>query len=399
MPRHEQRADIRLTDGDFYAGEPFAQYAWMRENAPVYFDGEVWGIARHDDVQAVSKDSQTFCNKHGMRPDSPPVPSMINMDDPEHKLRRGLVNKGFTPRRVADHEPRVREICRELIARVAPQGRCDFVAEVAAPLPMIMIGDMLGVRPEDRDMLLRWSDDMIKGSAASAPVELQMGAMNAFAEYAAYNKDVVADRRRRGPGDDLISVLVHAEIDGHRLDDDELLQESLLILIGGDETTRHVLTGGMEALLRNPGERQKILDDPKKLPLAIEEMLRWVSPIKNMARTATRDVELRGETIREGDKVLLLYHSANRDENVFSEPQRFIADREPNQHLAFGGYGAHFCLGASLARLELRVMFEELLRWLPDATLDGEAVLPLRPSNFIVGIEHMPIAFTPRELR
>lgn len=398
MPRHAQRDDIRLTDGDFYASEPFAQYAWMRANAPVYFDGAVWGIARHDDVQTVSKDSQTFCNRHGMRPDSPPVPSMINMDDPDHKLRRGLVNKGFTPRRVADHEPRVRQVCRELIARVAPKGHCDFVAEVAAPLPMIMIGDMLGVRPEDRDMLLRWSDDMIKGSAASAPLELQMGAMNAFTEYAAYNREVVADRRERGPGDDLISVLVHAEIDGHRLDDDELLQESLLILIGGDETTRHVLTGGMEALLRNPGERQKVLDDPSKLPLAIEEMLRWVSPIKNMARTATRDVELRGETIREGDKLLLLYHSANRDERVFHQPERFLADREPNPHLAFGGYGAHFCLGASLARLELRVMFEELLRWLPDAALASEAAPPLRPSNFIVGIEHLPIAFTPREL-
>jgi cytochrome P450 family 142 subfamily A polypeptide 1 len=398
MPRHTKRADIHLTDGDFYASEPFEQYAWMRANAPVYFDGQVWGVTRHDDVQTVSKDSQTFCSKHGMRPDSPPVPSMINMDDPEHKLRRGLVNKGFTPRRVADHEPRVREVCRELIGRVAPKGRCDFVAEVAAPLPMIMIGDMLGVLPDDRDMLLRWSDDMIKGSAASAPLELQMGAVNAFTEYAAYNKQVVADRRRRGPSDDLISVLVHAEIDGHKLDDDELLQESLLILIGGDETTRHVLTGGMEALLRNPGERQKLLDDPTKLPLAIEEMLRWVSPIKNMARTATRDVELRGETIREGDKLLLLYHAANRDELVFAEPERFIADRQPNNHVAFGGYGAHFCLGASLARLELRVMFEELLRVLPDAALESDAPLPLRPSNFIVGIEHMPIAFTARAL-
>jgi cytochrome P450 family 142 subfamily A polypeptide 1 len=225
-----------------------------------------------------------------------------------------------------------------------------------------------------------------------------MGAMNAFTEYAAYNKQVVADRRRRGPSDDLISVLVHAEIDGHKLDDDELLQESLLILIGGDETTRHVLTGGMEALLRNPGERQKLLDDPSKLSLAIEEMLRWVSPIKNMARTATRDVELRGETVRVGDKLLLLYHSANRDERVFVEPERFIADRQPNNHVAFGGYGAHFCLGASLARLELRVMFEELLSALPDIELESEAKLGLRPSNFIVGIEHMPIAFTPREI-
>jgi len=398
MPRHEQRADIRLTDGDFYAAEPFEHYAWMRANAPVYFDGTVWGITRHDDVMSASKDSASFCNKHGMRPDSPPIPSMINFDDPEHKLRRGLVNKGFTPRRVADHEPKVRRICRELIGKVAPLGQCDFVADVAAPLPMIMIGDMLGVAPEDRDMLLRWSDDMIKGSAASAPLELQMGAVKAFEEYAAYNKKVVADRRSRGPADDLMSVLVHAEIDGHRLNDDDLLQEGLLILIGGDETTRHVLTGGMEQLVRNPGERQKILDDPSKLPLAIEEMLRWVSPIKNMARTATRDVELRGETIREGDKVLLLYHSANRDERVFDQPERFVADRQPNNHVAFGGYGAHFCLGASLARLELRVMFEELLRVLPDAALASDASLPLRPSNFIVGIEHMPIVFTPREL-
>ena len=209
---------------------------------------------------------------------------------------------------------------------------------------------------------------------------------------------MVADRRKRGPGDDLMSILVHAEIDGARLNDDDLLQESLLILIGGDETTRHVLTGGMEQLVRNPDERRKLLDDPAKIPVAIEEMLRWVSPIKNMARTATRDVELHGETIREGDKVLLLYHAANRDERVFDEPERFVADRQPNNHVAFGGYGAHFCLGASLARLELRVMFEELLRALPDATLESDVPLPLRPSNFIVGIEQMPIVFTPREL-
>jgi len=396
MPGHQTRADIRLLDGNFYAGEPFEQYAWMRANAPVYFDGEVWGITRHDDVQTVSKDSATFCNKHGMRPDSPAIPSMINMDDPEHKLRRGLVNKGFTPRRVQDHETKVRAICRELIARVAPRGRCDFVHDVAAPLPMIMIGDMLGVAPEDRDMLLRWSDDLIKGAAASAPFELQMGAMKAFEEYAAYNKQVVADRRSRGPGDDLMSILVHAEIDGEKLNDVDLLQESLLILVGGDETTRHVLTGGMEQLIRNPDERRKLVDDPGKIPVAIEEMLRWVTPIKNMARTATRDVELRGETIREGQKLLLLYHSANRDERIFDEPQRFIADRQPNNHVAFGGYGAHFCLGASLARLELRVMFEELLRALPDVELESEATLGLRPSNFIVGIEHMPIVFAAR---
>ena len=261
-----------------------------------------------------------------------------------------------------------------------------------------MIAELMGLPLEDRDRFWRWSDDMIKGSAASAPLELQMGAVKAFEEYAAYNKRVVADRRSRGPAEDLMSVLVHAEIDGAKLNDDDLLQESLLILIGGDETTRHVLTGGMEQLLRHPDQRQRLIDDPARIPVAVEEMLRWVSPIKNMARTATRDVELRGETIREGDKLLLLYHSANRDERVFERPDQFQADRQPNPHVAFGGYGAHFCLGASLARLELRVMFEELLRALPDATLDSDAKLPLRPSNFIVGLEELPIAFAPREL-
>ncbi|MEW6268626.1 MAG: cytochrome P450 [Thermodesulfobacteriota bacterium] len=397
MPDHPTRAEIRLTDGDFYASDPHEHYTWMRRNAPVYFDGQVWGVTLHEDVMRVSKDSDTFCNRHGMRPDSPPIPSMINMDDPEHRRRRGLVNKGFTPRRVQDHEAKIRKVCRELIARVARLGRCDFVRDVAAPLPMIMIGDMLGVAPEDRDMLLRWSDDLIKGSAASAPLELQMAAMKAFEEYAAYNGRVVADRRSH-PRDDLMSVLVHAEIDGEKLGDEDLVQESLLILVGGDETTRHVITGGMEQLLRNPGERHKLLDDPTKIPLAVEEMLRWVTPIKNMARTATRDVELRGQTIRAGDKLLLLYHSANRDERVFDDPFAFRVERQPNNHVAFGGYGAHFCLGASLARLELRVMFEELLRELPDVELESDARLGLRPSNFIVGIETMPVVFTPREV-
>lgn len=398
MAGHPTRPEIRLSDGYFHATDPHEHYTWMRGNAPVYWDGEVWGIALHEDVMSISKDAATFCNRHGMRPDSPPIPSMINLDDPEHKRRRNLVNKGFTPRRVAEHEPKIREICRELVARVAPRGECDFVREVAAPLPMIMIGDMLGVAPEDRDVLLRWSDELIAGSAASAPPDVQMQAMKAFEEYARYNRSVVADRRGRSPGDDLMSILVHAEIDGEKLDDEELLQESLLILVGGDETTRHVITGGMEQLIRNPEERRKLVEDPGKIPVAVEEMLRWVTPIKNMARTATRDVELRGQTIREGEKLLLLYPSANRDERIFEEPFAFRVERQPNDHVAFGGYGAHFCLGASLARLELKVMFEELLRVLPDAELAREDPLTLRPSNFIVGIETMPIVFEPRSV-
>jgi cytochrome P450 family 142 subfamily A polypeptide 1 len=190
-----------------------------------------------------------------------------------------------------------------------------------------------------------------------------------------------------------MSVLVHAEIDGERLGDDELIQESLLILVGGDETTRHVITGGMLALIQHPYARRALRANPAAIPTAVEEMLRWVTPIKNMNRTATRDTELRGQKIREGEKVLLLYESANRDERVFAEPDRFDVARTPNDHVAFGGYGAHFCLGASLARLELRVMFEELLAGLPDLALETGAAPALRPSNFIVGIEHMPVTF------
>jgi cytochrome P450 family 142 subfamily A polypeptide 1 len=389
--------EIDLLDGRFYAEDPFPAYAWLRRHAPVYFDEPrgLWGVALHEDVQRVSKDPELFCSSGSSRPDAPAIPSMINVDDPLHKRRRNLVNRGFTPRRVADHEPRIREICRSLIAKVAPHGRCDFVADIAAPLPMIVIGDMLGVEPEDRDRLLCWSDELIEGTSATAPALVRQAAARAFGEYAEYHRGVVANRRAR-PGDDLISVLVRAEIDGERLSDDELLQESLLILVGGDETTRHVISGGMEALIRHPDQRALLAREPARIPVAVEEMLRWVTPIQNMNRTATRDVELRGQPIRKGDKVLLLYSSANRDERVFDAPERFDAARDPNPHLAFGGYGTHHCLGASLARLELRVMFEELLAALPDLELASPAPLPLRPSNFIVGIQSMPVLFTPR---
>ena len=398
MPEHPVNPDIDLLDGRFYAADPHSAFRWMRENAPVYFDekNQVWGITRHAHVQEVAKSPQLFCNGQGMRPDSPPLPSMINMDGVLHKRRRNLVNSGFTPRRVADQEAKVRQVCVDLIERVAPCGSCEFVMEVAAHLPMIMIGDMLGVAPEDREALLRWSDDLILGTSATATPQAAEGAAKAFAEYATYNRRVVLDRRTRPPQEDLMSVLVHAEIDGERLDDEALLQESLLILIGGDETTRHVLTGGLYQLLLHPEQQQRLAADPTRIPQAVEEMLRWVTPIQNMARTATRDVSFHGQQIRAGDKLLLLYPSANRDEEVFEEPFRFDTARDPNLHLAFGGYGPHFCLGSSLARLELRVMFEELLARLPDIHLTCSEPPPLRPSNFIAGIEALPVAFTPR---
>ena len=389
-------AEIQLLDGDFYTRDPHRHFRWMRANAPVYWDagGGVWGIALHEDIMAISKDPETFCSRFSSRPDAAPFPSTINLDDPDHKRRRNLVNKGFTPRRVEDHEPKIRQICKHLIDRVASQGVCDFVRDIAAPLPMIVIGDLLGVEPADRDMLLHWSDDMLAATSMTASPEVAARAAKVFEEYADYNHRVVADRHSN-PRDDLMSVLTHAEINGERLSDDEILQEGLLILVGGDETTRHVISGGMEQLIRNPRERRKLIDDPSKIPTGVEEMLRWVTPVQNMNRTATRTVELRGQTIREGDKLLMLYPSANRDEHVFDRPFDFNVERQPNNHVAFGGYGAHFCLGASLARLELRVMFEELLRRLPDIELASDAALPLRPSNFIVGIESMPVAFTP----
>ncbi len=401
MSQHPLRPEIHLLDGRFYASDPHPHFEWMRENAPVYHDPNsgCWAVTLHEDIQTFSRDARTFSSAGGSRPDSPAIPSMINFDDPYHKQRRNLVNKGFTKRRVEAHEPGIRRICRELVDRVIERGECEFVSEIAAPLPMILIGDMLGVAPEDRDTLLRWSDDLLGGLSTSASPAALASAAKAASEYMEYARRVIADRRARPAQDDLMSVLVHAEIDGERLDDEALIQESLLILVGGDETTRHVISGGMLALMQHPGERGKLLADPGRIPVAVEEMLRWVTPIQNMSRTATSDVEHRGQTIRKGDKVLLLYPSGNRDRRAFPDPYRFDVERAPNEHVAFGGYGAHFCLGASLARLELRVMFEELLARVPDMELATDQTPPMRPSNFITGIERMPVRFSPGPAR
>jgi cytochrome P450 family 142 subfamily A polypeptide 1 len=292
-------------------------------------------------------------------------------------------------------EDRLRLVCDSLIDRVCERGSCDFVGELAAPLPIIMIGDMLGVAPEDRDDLLRWSDDMLRSQGSPDP-EVMERSMNAFIGYTDYINPVLADRRATGSTDDLVGVLTHAEIDGDSLDDSSLIHETLLILIGGDETTRHVISGGIEELLAHPDQHDKLAANPAGLMQgAVEEMLRWVSPIKNMARTATHDVDLAGARIGAGQEILLLYPSANRDEAVFDDPESFDITRSPNPHMAFG-FGAHFCLGNQLARLELRVMVERLLARIPDLHLVVDrADLPRRKANFISGIEEMPVEFTP----
>jgi cytochrome P450 family 142 subfamily A polypeptide 1 len=263
------------------------------------------------------------------------------------------------------------------------------VWDIAAPLPLLLIADMLGFPPESYQDLLEWSDDMMRGTTVNDP-EAALKASHAGMAFREFQLGVIADRRSKPPADDLVSILCYAEIDGQRLDDESIVQESLLILIGGDETSRHVITDGMLALLEHPDQQAKFRDD---IETSVEELLRWVSPIKNMSRTVTNDIEVGGQQLRAGDQLMLFYPSANRDTEVFERPDELDVTRTPNPHLAFG-FGPHFCLGASLARLELRVMFDELLQRLPDIELAGDP-LPRRASNFISGPEAMPVRFTP----
>jgi cytochrome P450 family 142 subfamily A polypeptide 1 len=391
--------DTAFASGDFWGGDPHTALAWFRRHDPVPFDAAagVWGITRYDDLKAVATQPDVFSNAGGIRPDTGPIPMMIDMDDPDHLRRRKLVNKGFTPQRVRDQRERVREVVDGLVDAVCEQGRCDLVADVAAWLPLVMIGDALGVATDDHPTLLRWSDDLMRGQGQTDEA-LLLAMIAAFEGYSSYIAEVIADRKGC-PRDDLMSILCHAEVEGDRLDDDEILHESLLILIGGDETTRHVISGGLYQLLAGDREGwEQLRADRSLIPSAVEESLRWVSPIKNMARTATREVEVHGKVIQAGQKLLLLYPSANRDEDHFAEPSTFDVRRSPNDHVAFG-FGSHFCLGASLARLELEVAFETLLDRLPDLHLADGAEPANRPASFVSGYEALPVEFTPAPAR
>jgi len=380
-----------LLDRSFYAGDPYPALAELRATDPVYRDETgMWGLMLHEDVVWAERHPKLFSSAPGSRPRSFPQPSMIDSDDPLHKRRRGLVDKGFYPRPVAEEEQRVRAITRALIDKVAPWGECDLVEDLAAPLPMIVIAQMLGVPPEDHDLLQHWSDLMISG--ADGPENATPAVLKAYADYVAYMDAIIADRRRT-PREDLISTLVQAEPGGEHLSREEIIGEALLILIGGNETTRNAISGGFEALMRAPEERQRLLDDPAISGQAAEEFLRWVTPVINMARMATTDVTIRDRTIPEGAQVLLMYISANRDERVFDRSHDFEVARNPNPHLAFG-HSAHFCLGASLARLEIKVMIEEVLARLPDirAAVPGVNVTRTQ-SSFIHGIPSLPVVF------
>jgi cytochrome P450 family 142 subfamily A polypeptide 1 len=389
------KPDVDFTDGTFYAdGGAREAFRWMRANQPVFRDRN--GLAAATTYQAVldaERNPEMFSNTGGIRPDTPGMPYMIDMDDPSHLLRRKLVNAGFTRKRVMDKVPSIATLCDTLIDSVCERGECDFVRDIAAPLPMAVIGDMLGVLPEDRELLLKWSDDLVTGLSSHIDELTAQGMVDAFAGYTAFTMEIIA-KRRAEPTDDLFSILVNSEVEGQRMSDDEIVMETLLILIGGDETTRHTLSGGTEQLLRHRDQWDALVANPQGLPSAIEEMLRWTSPVKNMCRTLMADTTFHGTDMREGEKVMLMFESANFDESVFENADEFHIDRNPNSHMAFG-FGSHFCLGNQLARLELSMMTTRVLERLPDLRLADGADVPLRPANFVSGPEAMPVVFAP----
>jgi cholest-4-en-3-one 26-monooxygenase len=397
---------IDIYDPDvFVRGVPHDAFRVLRAEAPVYFHPEpggrgFWAVTKYDDIVAISKDPATFSSWRGGTniPDYPPDNLavirmlMVNMDPPQHTKFRRLTSTGFTPRMIARMEEYIRRAAVKIVDEAAPLGACDFVTRIAAELPLVVIADIMGVPQEDRHKVFDWSNRLIGFDDPEFQTSLEDATM-AAAEMWGYANEL-AEGRKGKEGKDLVTVLINAEIDGERLTEMEFDAFFLLLAVAGNETTRNLISGGMLALIEHPQQRQRLLADPSLLPSAVEEMLRWVTPVIHFRRTATRDVELRGQQIKENDKVALFYSSANRDEERFSDPQVFDVGRQPNDHLAFG-IGQHSCLGLNLARLEIRVMFEEILKRMPDIELDGE-VRRLR-SNFINGIKTMPVRFTPEK--
>ena len=398
--------EIDLYSPDVYVeGLPYEAYATLRREAPVYWHPEpdggpgFWALTKYDDVVTVSQDSATFSSARGGT-NIPTMPDealgmvrtlMLNMDPPRHTLYRRLVAAGFTPAMIRKMEPHVREITTDIIDNIAKRGECDFVTEVAAELPLRVIAEMVGVPFEDRHKIFEWSNRLV-GFDDPEMNTSQEQAGQAATELFMYGQRLATERRGQ-PRDDLVSVLLQSEVEGQLLSDADFDAFFLLLLVAGNETTRNLISGAMRTFMEQPDQRQRLLDDPAMMPVAVEEMLRWVSPVMYFRRTATRDTEIRGQKIREGDKVVMYYPSANRDEDIFERAEEFDVGRSPNAHVAFGGGGHHFCLGASLARLEIRLMFEELFRRLPDMELAGE---PKRlRSNFINGIKHLQVRFTP----
>ncbi|MCH2334553.1 MAG: cytochrome P450 [Pseudomonadales bacterium] len=388
---------VSFLDPEFQAN-PFAAYRWLRRHAPIYWDANaptwddergIWGVTSYEHIRTVSLDQVTFTSTQGSRVDAPPVPSMINRDEPEHLLRRGVVRKRFTPQSVRAFEPFIRKAVRTLISNAG--AGFDFVEKIAKPLPMMVIGHLFDVPETDHEKLLDWSD-LIATGMSNQPASFEERVREAVNQFDAYISECYR-RRLRTPGNDLLSALVVARESGVLMEHKDFLHEALLLLVGGDETTRHVASGGLDALLADPDSMVRLRQDLGLLDSAIEEMLRWVCPVKNIKRTVTRDVTLGERFVRAGDKVLLLYESGNRDESIFRDPDFFDIERSPNHHLSFGGFGRHYCIGANLARLELRLLFEELLR--ASVAIERGSDSPrMRRGTFVLGLESLPIRVT-----
>jgi cytochrome P450 len=390
---------------EFYLGDPHAVFRRLRAEDPVpwYEPGGFWGVTKHADIQEVSRSPKLFSSSQGTqifeigfrrdgRGGATPAQaarSIIQMDPPEHNRYRKLVIQGFTPRWVRRLEPRIREIARESLAALPVGEPVDFVESVALPLPMLVIAELLGVPAEDRGDFRRWSDAMIEaGGGGIGPTTART-----LAEVFAYFADRLKERRQ-APCDDLVSTLLAAEIDGERLTEPEILMFCLTLLVAGNETTRTLVSMGAWALLEHPEQKRRLLADPGLIPNAVEEMLRWVTPVQTFVRRALGKTRLRDREIAEGDYLVLLYGSANRDEEVFgSDADTFDVGRSSaRRHLAFG-FGEHLCMGASLARLETCVLFEELLARRPRFELAG----PVKrlASVLVNGLEAMPVVFQP----
>ncbi len=406
-------ADIDLTDLDRWEqGVPHDWFALLRRDAPVYWQDErrgrgFWSLTRYDDVLAASKDHETFSAEAGGTSLMDLTPeqvesrmSMLDADPPKHTRLRNIVNKAFTPRAVNAYEGRIHTMFRDVLGEAFVEPELDFVDAVAVELPMRVLCELMGVPLEDRRYLVGLGNRMLgntdpdhAGEYVADQADLSRYAHLPFSspaapEMFAYANQLAAERRRR-PGEDLTTRLIQADVNGDRLTEHEFDLFFLLLVTAGNETTRHAMSNGLLALLEHPEERDRLLADPGLIPTTVEEILRWTPSLLHFRRTATRNIELGGQGIRAGDKIALWYVSGNRDQEQFPDASRFDVGREPNKHLAFGLGSPHYCLGAHLARLELRIWLEEMLPTLARIEL---AAPPRRlRSNFFHGVKSVPI--------
>ena len=398
-------APVDLSDSRSYvAGVPHAYLAYLRRHDPVHWQDEpggpgFWAVTRYDDCVTVNRDYERFSSAaQGTMPfemgaDEIAQQSlmMLNMDPPLHTRYRRLVNKGFTPRMVRDLEESIHRATDAIIDEVIETGGPTSSPQISAELPLQVIAELLGVPQEDRHRMFEWSNRMV-GNEDPEYQDQQELALTSAMELYAYAAELFA-KKRIDPHADLMSALTTVEIEGERLSDMELELFFLLLTVAGNETTRNLMSGAMHAFFQYPDQWQRLLADRSLLPTAVDEMLRFVTPVMNFRRTAMVDTELSGTRIAAGDKVVFFHASANRDEDIFTDPDTFDIGRDPNPHIAFGGGGPHFCLGTNLARMEIRVMYEHLLDRMPDIRQDGE--VQRLQSQFINGVKHIPVAFTP----